>query len=443
MVVADVSDSTVTTKYETVGPCPICLTEYHTNEILCWSQNEKCNHVFHRDCMEEWLLRNDVCPCCRTNYLDLDGFETPHRNNTTSNRNHGHATRTYITNVDNDDNEDGDDDDDHDDIFGFDPFDTPFFLRELYSHGLSTGRATPASVSSSAPRPHPRRHHHHHQQQHSSASLPLAASANPSDSISQNNNSNNNTTNNNNSSTSDDSSALLRGMHLFYLLSRLQTLAETQGTNTTIRLEGLELSDGRRGNFEIQSPRSTSTSSATASTITGTTTAATATSVHARRGGSNAASSRTRDGDVEMSDITLRLGLENGVRARTNAGAPPSARTGGSSPILRTGRRRRNNPTTTNRDNIELCLAPMPRDDMMTTASIPVQGVRPVTTRTNSRTTTRTMTSTTTTTITTSTTGTATASNTNHSTSPENSLVRDPDVLNATSSEDGASSVEP
>jgi hypothetical protein len=49
----------------------------------------------------------------------------------------------------------------------------------------------------------------------------------------------------------EETNAFLRGVHLFYLLSRLQSLADTR-PNTTIRLEGVELANGRRGNLQIQ-----------------------------------------------------------------------------------------------------------------------------------------------------------------------------------------------
>ena len=58
----------------------------------------------------------------------------------------------------------------------------------------------------------------------------------------------------------EDASAFLRGMHLYYLLSRL---AETRGPNTTIRLEGLELGDGRPLNLEIEGGGPTSDNPAT------------------------------------------------------------------------------------------------------------------------------------------------------------------------------------
>jgi hypothetical protein len=142
LLLADVVDVESTTKHLSVEPCPICLNDYKEGEILCWSQNSNCMHCFHRDCMEEWLLRHEECPCCRTNYLALDG-----------------------------------DDDEH------------VIAVPVPSSG--EGHAM------------------------------------------------------------EETNAFLRGVHLFYLLSRLQSLADTR-PNTTIRLEGVELANGRRGNLQIQ-----------------------------------------------------------------------------------------------------------------------------------------------------------------------------------------------
>jgi len=52
--------------------CAICLTEYEEGDEICWSHNKECNHAFHRECILEWLIRHDDCPCCRHNYLCLD-----------------------------------------------------------------------------------------------------------------------------------------------------------------------------------------------------------------------------------------------------------------------------------------------------------------------------------------------------------------------------------
>eukprot|EP00542_Grammatophora_oceanica_P000686 CAMPEP_0194066606 /NCGR_PEP_ID=MMETSP0009_2-20130614/86116_1 /TAXON_ID=210454 /ORGANISM="Grammatophora oceanica, Strain CCMP 410" /LENGTH=300 /DNA_ID=CAMNT_0038719577 /DNA_START=233 /DNA_END=1136 /DNA_ORIENTATION=- len=55
----------------TKAACPICLTDYVDGDEICWSHNERCNHVFHRECIVEWLTHHDECPCCRLNFLSL------------------------------------------------------------------------------------------------------------------------------------------------------------------------------------------------------------------------------------------------------------------------------------------------------------------------------------------------------------------------------------
>ena len=58
------------TEEEDDGPtCTICFNCYEPGDEICWSNNPQCNHVFHKDCIEEWLLRHDECPCCRLNYM--------------------------------------------------------------------------------------------------------------------------------------------------------------------------------------------------------------------------------------------------------------------------------------------------------------------------------------------------------------------------------------
>jgi hypothetical protein len=57
----------------------------------------------------------------------------------------------------------------------------------------------------------------------------------------------------NNNMTSQDNHAIARGMELILLLRSLQAIAESR-PNTTIRVEGVELANGQRGNVEIQRP---------------------------------------------------------------------------------------------------------------------------------------------------------------------------------------------
>ena len=41
--------------------CSICyeLIDTNNNQIL------KCNHVFHKECINKWLKKNNKCPICR------------------------------------------------------------------------------------------------------------------------------------------------------------------------------------------------------------------------------------------------------------------------------------------------------------------------------------------------------------------------------------------
>lgn len=72
MVVEDLVDTKTKTKI--IGPetCSICLIDYAENDILCWSQNSRCRHYFHRDCAIQWFMKHEECPLCRNNYLSLD-----------------------------------------------------------------------------------------------------------------------------------------------------------------------------------------------------------------------------------------------------------------------------------------------------------------------------------------------------------------------------------
>ena len=49
--------------------CPICLAEFQEGDDICWSHNPSCDHTFHMDCIEQWLVKHDGCPLCRLDYL--------------------------------------------------------------------------------------------------------------------------------------------------------------------------------------------------------------------------------------------------------------------------------------------------------------------------------------------------------------------------------------
>mmetsp|Transcript_5254 Transcript_5254/g.11606 ORF Transcript_5254/g.11606 Transcript_5254/m.11606 type:complete len:378 (-) Transcript_5254:45-1178(-) len=68
--------------------CAICLTDFEESERISWASNPECTHVFHEDCIVQWLVtlgRNHAvsldpnetefldfkleCPCCRQDFI--------------------------------------------------------------------------------------------------------------------------------------------------------------------------------------------------------------------------------------------------------------------------------------------------------------------------------------------------------------------------------------
>lgn len=49
--------------------CSICLQKYHEGETIAWAKTDDCNHMYHQECIVEWLASHDECPLCRTNLL--------------------------------------------------------------------------------------------------------------------------------------------------------------------------------------------------------------------------------------------------------------------------------------------------------------------------------------------------------------------------------------
>lgn len=62
--------------------CAICLSNYEIGEDIVWSTNRLCEHVFHVECIERWLMKQrglPLCPCCRADFLidplDQESFD--------------------------------------------------------------------------------------------------------------------------------------------------------------------------------------------------------------------------------------------------------------------------------------------------------------------------------------------------------------------------------
>ena len=55
---------------EEMAGCAICLSHFESQQLVCESNNSSCQHVFHKDCMVDWLMKyHDDCPMCREVYL--------------------------------------------------------------------------------------------------------------------------------------------------------------------------------------------------------------------------------------------------------------------------------------------------------------------------------------------------------------------------------------
>lgn len=52
--------------------CPICMERFVVGDIVSWSSYDKCSHVYHHQCIKEWLLRHNNCPFCREVFLPVD-----------------------------------------------------------------------------------------------------------------------------------------------------------------------------------------------------------------------------------------------------------------------------------------------------------------------------------------------------------------------------------
>ena len=53
--------------------CAVCLQEFQDHETL--RLIPKCDHVFHPDCIDTWLLSHSTCPVCRTYLVPKPGEE--------------------------------------------------------------------------------------------------------------------------------------------------------------------------------------------------------------------------------------------------------------------------------------------------------------------------------------------------------------------------------
>jgi len=68
-------ESKVNIKEESVSICSICLESNKNDENV--SEKLICGHLYHKDCISQWLKNNTTCPLCRVvlkpNFTTLRG----------------------------------------------------------------------------------------------------------------------------------------------------------------------------------------------------------------------------------------------------------------------------------------------------------------------------------------------------------------------------------
>lgn len=52
--------------------CAVCIDQFLINDIVRYLP---CKHLFHKNCIDQWLLENPTCPICKLNVLEQLGIE--------------------------------------------------------------------------------------------------------------------------------------------------------------------------------------------------------------------------------------------------------------------------------------------------------------------------------------------------------------------------------
>ena len=70
-----VEDNSTTVGKLVLPACAVCLEPFQLGDAVGKAQNDACKHVYHKDCIAEWLLHNMDCPLCKRNFLSLANSE--------------------------------------------------------------------------------------------------------------------------------------------------------------------------------------------------------------------------------------------------------------------------------------------------------------------------------------------------------------------------------
>jgi len=52
--------------------CSICLGNYEAGDVVCWAKTDECDHLYHDECIIEWLKTHNDCPLCRANLMGTE-----------------------------------------------------------------------------------------------------------------------------------------------------------------------------------------------------------------------------------------------------------------------------------------------------------------------------------------------------------------------------------
>jgi E3 ubiquitin-protein ligase RNF38/44 len=54
--------------------CSVCIGDYEPGDEL---RVLPCKHLFHKECVDQWLSVNATCPLCRTSLFENDDADAP------------------------------------------------------------------------------------------------------------------------------------------------------------------------------------------------------------------------------------------------------------------------------------------------------------------------------------------------------------------------------
>lgn len=53
--------------------CSICLDRYEAGDTVAFARVDGCEHIFHEECLVQWLADHDDCPLCRKKLVGVEG----------------------------------------------------------------------------------------------------------------------------------------------------------------------------------------------------------------------------------------------------------------------------------------------------------------------------------------------------------------------------------